>query len=334
MSPTVPGAAPRRVVVLRHGETDHNAARIWQGHLDTRLSERGQQQADAVGPAIAALSPDRIVSSDLTRARLTAESVGRACGIPVELDARLREIDVGAWQGLTASEVADRWPEVQDALARGEDVRRGDHGETVAEVSERVAAALTEHLAHLGPRAVPRRVHPRCVGSHRRCLAARARARAGLAGARRPGQLPLGRARRGARGVADPDVERVLRGAVAGRVASTLRPIWGAGGAWVDSPSPLRGTPTRGCSAVGSAPPWHGGGQGFESPQLHKHRTGRRQPARPAFVGSRGFGRSAATAPLSSTGYEGPDDLVRPFVVAWVRRGRSPRRGRTRSRRR
>ena len=112
MSPTVPGAAPRRVIVLRHGETDHNAARIWQGHLDTPLSERGIEQADAVGPAIAALSPDRIVSSDLTRARLTAESVGRACGIPVALDPRFREIDVGAWQGLTASEVADRWPEV------------------------------------------------------------------------------------------------------------------------------------------------------------------------------------------------------------------------------
>ena len=98
--------------MLRHGETDHNAARIWQGHLDTPLSERGSQQADAVGPAIAALSPDRIVSSDLARARLTAQSVGRACGIPVALDPRFREIDVGAWQGLTASEVADR-------LARG-----------------------------------------------------------------------------------------------------------------------------------------------------------------------------------------------------------------------
>jgi broad specificity phosphatase PhoE len=141
----------RRVVVLRHGETDHNAARIWQGHLDTQLSEVGLRQADAVGPAIAALSPNRIVSSDLARARLTAESVGRACGIPVDLDPRFREIDVGAWQGLTAAEVADGWPQVQDALARGEDVRRGDHGETGSEVAQRVGAALTEHLEALGP---------------------------------------------------------------------------------------------------------------------------------------------------------------------------------------
>ena len=151
MSPAPGGSGGRRLVVLRHGETSHNAAGIWQGHLDTPLSDRGIAQADAVGPAIAALSPDRIVSSDLARARLTAQSVGRACGIPVALDPRFREIDVGAWQGLTASEVADRWPEVQDALARGEDARRGDHGETVAEVAQRVGAALTEHLEALGP---------------------------------------------------------------------------------------------------------------------------------------------------------------------------------------
>jgi len=151
VSPAAPAAGARRVIVLRHGETDHNAARIWQGHLDTSLSEVGLRQADAVGPAIAALSPSRIVSSDLLRARRTAESVGRACGLPVVLDPRFREIDVGSWQGLRATEVADRWPEVQEALARGEDVRRGDHGETVAEVAERVGAALTEHLEGLGP---------------------------------------------------------------------------------------------------------------------------------------------------------------------------------------
>jgi glucosyl-3-phosphoglycerate phosphatase len=151
VSPTLAGPRPRRVVIVRHGETDHNAARIWQGHLDTPLSERGLRQADAVGPAIAVLAPSRLVSSDLTRARLTAESIGRACGIPVTLDGRFREIDVGAWQGLTAAEVAEGWPEVQDALARGEDARRGDHGETASEVAQRVGAALTEHLGSLGP---------------------------------------------------------------------------------------------------------------------------------------------------------------------------------------
>ena len=230
MSPAALAAAPRRVIVLRHGETDHNAARIWQGHLDTSLSERGLQQADAVGPAIAALSPDRIVSSDLTRARLTAESVGRACGIPVSLDPRFREIDVGAWQGLGAPEVEQGWPEVQAALTRGEDVRRGDHGETVGEVAE--ARRGSAHRAPRDPRAggVPRRLHPRRLGPHRRRLAARARSRPRLAGARPPGQLPLGRARAGPQRVADPDLERLLGDAVAGRVAPALRPIWSGPG--------------------------------------------------------------------------------------------------------
>ena len=151
MSTGTPPAPARRVVVLRHGETDHNAARIWQGHLDTPLSERGLAQARAAGPAVATLHPSRIVSSDLRRARQTAEEVALACGLAVTTDARFREIDVGAWQGLGASEVADGWPEVQAALGRGEDVRRGDHGETVADVARRVGEALTEHLEALGP---------------------------------------------------------------------------------------------------------------------------------------------------------------------------------------
>lgn len=141
----------RRVVVLRHGETDHNVAGIWQGHLDTGLSTRGVAQAEAAAPHLAALRPTHLVSSDLVRARSTAEAVARVIGLPVETDERFREVHVGAWQGLTTAEVREGWPEVQAALARGEDVRRGEHGETLAEVAARVGAGLTEHLADVGP---------------------------------------------------------------------------------------------------------------------------------------------------------------------------------------
>jgi broad specificity phosphatase PhoE len=120
VSPARGGDARRRLVVLRHGETTHNAAGIWQGQLDSPLSDLGLRQADAVGAAVAALAPDRIVTSDLARARVTAESVGRATGIPVELDPRFREIHAGAWQGLTSAEVAQRWPEERAAVQRGE----------------------------------------------------------------------------------------------------------------------------------------------------------------------------------------------------------------------
>ncbi len=142
---------PRRLVVLRHGETTHNLAGIWQGQLDSQLTDLGRSQADAVGPTLAALVPTRVLTSDLTRARLTAESVGRACGIPVELDERLREIDAGAWQGLTSAQVAAGWPQDQAALRRGEDIRRGDTGESMSDVVARVGEAVDEVLATMAP---------------------------------------------------------------------------------------------------------------------------------------------------------------------------------------
>ena len=144
----------RRIVVLRHGETTHNAAGIWQGQLDSPLSELGLRQADAVGAAVEALPPDRIVSSDLSRALTTAESVGRVCGIPVELDPRFREVHAGSWQGLSSAEVARRWPEERAAMLRGEDVRRGGgngEGERMADVLVRVGEALDELLADARP---------------------------------------------------------------------------------------------------------------------------------------------------------------------------------------
>ena len=149
MSPAPSGPGRRRLVVLRHGETTHNAAGIWQGQLDSPLSELGLEQADAVGAAVAALSPDRIVTSDLARARVTAESVGRATGIRVELDPRFREIHAGRWQGLTAEEVAERWPEERAAVLRGEDVRRGGDGESMHDVLVRVGEGLDALLADL-----------------------------------------------------------------------------------------------------------------------------------------------------------------------------------------
>ena len=149
MSPAPSGPGRRRLVVLRHGETTHNAAGVWQGQLDSPLSELGLEQADAVGAAVAALSPDRIVTSDLARARVTAESVGRATGIRVELDPRFREIHAGRWQGLTAEEVAERWPEERAAVLRGEDVRRGGDGESMQDVLVRVGEGLDALLGDL-----------------------------------------------------------------------------------------------------------------------------------------------------------------------------------------
>ena len=144
-------ATARRLVVVRHGETLDNAAGIWQGLKDSELSPVGLAQADKAAPVVAAYQPELIVASDLARARVTAERVGEAASMPVRLDPRLREIDVGEWQGVTTAEVRNRDPELLAAMGRGEDVRRGHTGETVAVLAARVRAALDDVIAELSP---------------------------------------------------------------------------------------------------------------------------------------------------------------------------------------
>ncbi|WP_347354878.1 histidine phosphatase family protein [Intrasporangium sp.] len=145
------GAPPglRRVVIMRHAETVANAARLWQGHQDTELSEAGRSQVVAAAPHLAAYQPALLVSSDLQRAASTADPIAEITGLEVRLDARFREIDVGEWQGMHADEVRAKYADVIAALDRGEDVRKGRTGETRADVATRVAAALKDVLREL-----------------------------------------------------------------------------------------------------------------------------------------------------------------------------------------
>ena len=144
-------AGTRRLVVIRHGETLDNASGVWQGHRDSELSPIGLAQAEKAAPGLAAYDPQLVVTSDLRRAAVTAEQIGRSSGLPVRVDARLREVDVGEWQGLTSAAVRTRDPELLARMGRGEDVRRGRTGETVAELASRVRAALNDVIASLEP---------------------------------------------------------------------------------------------------------------------------------------------------------------------------------------
>ena len=148
---SVPPAGPRRVVIVRHAETVDNAARVWQGHKDTELSDRGREQVQAAAPHLAAYAPALIVSSDLRRAASTADAIAGLTGREVRLDARLREVHVGEWEGLHADEVRARYPDVIAALDRGEDAPRGVTGETRADVAQRAGGALREIADELMP---------------------------------------------------------------------------------------------------------------------------------------------------------------------------------------
>jgi 2,3-bisphosphoglycerate-dependent phosphoglycerate mutase/probable phosphoglycerate mutase len=100
----------RRLILLRHGQTDYNVTGRMQGHLDSILTTLGHEQAAVAAPVLAALGPDRVLSSDLRRAVDTAEVVGAACGLPVKFDARLRETHLGDWQGRTVADIDRDYP--------------------------------------------------------------------------------------------------------------------------------------------------------------------------------------------------------------------------------
>ena len=139
----------RRVVLLRHGRTQWNATGRFQGQLDSPLDGIGRAQAEAAAVAVASMEPDAIVSSDLSRAIDTAAAVAAEAGGAVTQDPRLREIDLGAWQGLTRAEARDQFPEEYAGWQTGEDRRRGG-GETYAEVGARSAECVVEWLDKLG----------------------------------------------------------------------------------------------------------------------------------------------------------------------------------------
>jgi len=92
------------LLLVRHGETDWNADGRLQGQTDRPLSEFGRRQARQLADELAREELEAIYSSDLSRARETAEIVAERLGLPVVLDPDLREKDWGTWEGLTAVE--------------------------------------------------------------------------------------------------------------------------------------------------------------------------------------------------------------------------------------
>ena len=131
------------VLLARHGETTWNRSGRVQGWAPTPLTERGHEQAAALGTHLAsAYEIDRLLTSDLRRAQETARHVARETGIDVVSDPAWRERDIGCLQGLTVSEQLDEHPEY--ALSRSgvaAATARPDSGETLVESRERVLGA-------------------------------------------------------------------------------------------------------------------------------------------------------------------------------------------------
>lgn len=140
-----------RLIAVRHGETAWNVEARLQGQLDIPLNERGADQARRAARSLADDRPDVVVSSDLSRARATAEAIASHNQVPLFLDPGLRERCFGSFEGMTHNEVDRRWPEQsQRWRSRDPDFAPGD-GESLRVFFARcVEATLRIAEAHAG----------------------------------------------------------------------------------------------------------------------------------------------------------------------------------------
>jgi broad specificity phosphatase PhoE len=142
------------IYLVRHGETEWNRERRYQGWSDSPLTERGLAQAEAIGHLLCGLPEARsaeLVASPIGRARHTAEVIRKSLGriAPLRLDDRLRELSFGSWDGLRRSEIAALQPGTFDGESSHEWYFATPDGETYEVFAGRVAAWLAE--AGAGP---------------------------------------------------------------------------------------------------------------------------------------------------------------------------------------
>ena len=150
--PTATHHLPRasQLLVVRHGQSVWNAENRWQGQADPPLSDLGEEQAREAATRLGGMRFSSVVTSDLQRARRTAEILAEALGLDVRLEPGLREIDVGDWTGLTRAEIEARWPgELADWSEGRSESPLG--GETRTHLAERARSTLTRLAAGVPP---------------------------------------------------------------------------------------------------------------------------------------------------------------------------------------
>jgi len=132
------------LLLVRHGETDWNSEGRLQGQTDRPLSDYGRCQARELAEQLADERLEAIYTSDLARARETAEIVGERIGATPALDARLREGARGRWEGFLMQDIERAEPEHYAAWRRGGAAFRFPGGESLLEHQQRVTETLAE----------------------------------------------------------------------------------------------------------------------------------------------------------------------------------------------
>ncbi|HJP83815.1 MAG TPA: histidine phosphatase family protein [Fimbriimonadaceae bacterium] len=136
-----------RLYLIRHGQTAWNAEQRAQGHADISLDELGLEQARQLGERFAGKRIDRILTSDLERARYTAAPIGLSTGAPIEETTILRERKFGDWEGEYFRDIASWWPALEAIQGVNHLKLRPPNGESFADVWNRLEP-LVQDLMH------------------------------------------------------------------------------------------------------------------------------------------------------------------------------------------
>jgi probable phosphoglycerate mutase len=143
------------IILIRHGETEWNSQKRMQGHSNSDLSEVGRGQIQALGELMKNVSFDHIYSSDSLRTSQTAEAITQYSGHTLQFDQRIREKNLGVFEGLTSTEAKERHPEVYRLFKTAGANYVIDEGESTQQLLERALEFIEEiRLRHPQERVV------------------------------------------------------------------------------------------------------------------------------------------------------------------------------------
>ncbi len=132
--------------LVRHGETIWNKSGKYQGSTDVPLSSKGIEQAEKLANYMKNTPITAVYSSNLIRAKVTAEQIARCHGLPVKTFAELQELCFGEWEGLTFDEIEARWPGVVEQMYTKPSEVQIENGETFADMQTRAFSCLQSIL--------------------------------------------------------------------------------------------------------------------------------------------------------------------------------------------
>lgn len=138
-----------RIYLVRHGETVWNVEKRLQGWKDSPLTENGLRNAERLAERLDGTRIDRIFSSDQRRALTTAEIIAKDRSIPIEILSSLRELNFGSWEGMTISEIEDKYPLEYNTYKNNPDKYISTDGESIGQLFDRAAKAL-KHIQSCG----------------------------------------------------------------------------------------------------------------------------------------------------------------------------------------